>query len=598
MSHIIQNGINHLEDLFAINCFRIPQYQRAYSWIEDPHLEAFLEDLRQQVKTQKKNPAKSYFLGTLLLHAEELGRGRQVINIVDGQQRMTTSVVFIATALAQHDSAKISISNEKPALLKRNFIYDDATDSQKFHTISEDGPFFRSMILRVAEGPCAEDSPSSRRLQNAKSFFENNVNHDEWEDLIQVLKTAKVMVYSVASAADATQIFELQNDRGKRLTNLEALKSYLMHCIYLHSPTQSADDQLAALQTQFSNIYRSVERIAEWGQAPDENQLLSNHCAAYLGWTSAEYNDPKHLVKATIKKMHGQKVVPWIENFVGSLVQSFNTIEALFNSRDSLSEFSDLLLLGRMGSFWPLILKTWRSDLSTDKKNFLKGCRLLEVFTFRGYAIAGLRSDTALSTFLTTARDFSGDFYKLLKQLAEISVEYDLEKRYLAGLDSTYFYNAEGRDALYLLWRYENYLRTQAGTKNSLLSWRDFDMPRSHGAKLSVEHVAAVSNELSDIMVEWEERDPKPFHEVALNRLGNLVVDSISSNSSKGKRDFFLKHRSYSEKSIYLSQGELTNFLTNSDVLDWDVNAIRKRHAHLTDFARKTWHPDTYFTPS
>ena len=39
------------------------------------------------------------------------------------------------------------------------------------------------------------------------------------------------MVYAVGSAEDATQIFELQNDRGKRLTSLEALKSFLMHCI-------------------------------------------------------------------------------------------------------------------------------------------------------------------------------------------------------------------------------------------------------------------------------------------------------------------------------------------------------------------------------
>ena len=405
MTQTIQNGISSLENLFAVNSFRIPQYQRAYSWVEDPHLEAFLEDLRLQVNTQKKNSDKSYFLGTLLLHEEDVGGGRRMVNVVDGQQRMTTSVVFIATALALHAAGAISAGSENFALLRRNFVHDEATGYQKFRTIDEDGPFFQSMILRISAGPCTDESPSSRRLKEATGFFEKNVQPDEWSELIRVLRTAKVMVYAVTSAEDATQIFELQNDRGKPLTSLEALKSYLMHCIYLHS-TARADDRLAVIQAQFATIYRSIEALAEWQRTPDENQVLSNHCAAFLQWSNSEYNDPKHLVKATIKAMDGAAVVSWIENFVSSLVKSFRTIEDLFAKRDTLPEFSELLLLGRMGSFWPMILKTWRLDNSPGKEDFLKTCRLLEVFTFRGYAVANLRSDTALSTFHTTARDF------------------------------------------------------------------------------------------------------------------------------------------------------------------------------------------------
>ncbi len=596
MTQTIQNGISSLENLFAVNSFRIPQYQRAYSWVEDPHLEAFLEDLRLQVNTQKKNSDKSYFLGTLLLHEEDVGGGRRMVNVVDGQQRMTTSVVFIATALALHAAGAISAGSENFALLRRNFVHDEATGYQKFRTIDEDGPFFQSMILRISAGPCTDESPSSRRLKEATGFFEKNVQPDEWSELIRVLRTAKVMVYAVTSAEDATQIFELQNDRGKPLTSLEALKSYLMHCIYLHS-TARADDRLAVIQAQFATIYRSIEALAEWQRTPDENQVLSNHCAAFLQWSNSEYNDPKHLVKATIKAMDGAAVVSWIENFVSSLVKSFRTIEDLFAKRDTLPEFSELLLLGRMGSFWPMILKTWRLDNSPGKEDFLKTCRLLEVFTFRGYAVANLRSDTALSTFHTTARDFKSGFVGLFQQLSNISLEYNLGERFGAGLDNSYFYNAEGSDALYLLWRYENFLRDQPGKIQPLLTWRDFVEPRSYAAKFSVEHIAARGNPISDTVVEWTDGEPKPFHEVALNRLGNLVIDSASSNSSKGKKDFHLKLKSLSENSSYLSQGELINFLKDRGVLVWDVNAIRSRHNHLIAFARRTWNPATWHTP-
>src|SRR5205823_14971454 len=140
------NTIYNLEDLFSISAFRIPQYQRAYSWEEDPQLEVFLDDLRQQAATQKKSPTKQYFLGTFLLHEEEIG-GKKFVNIVDGQQRITTSVIFIATALILHAAEKISFTNEKPKVLRRRFVYDEEEECQKFHTIQEDDPFFQSEIL-------------------------------------------------------------------------------------------------------------------------------------------------------------------------------------------------------------------------------------------------------------------------------------------------------------------------------------------------------------------------------------------------------------------------------------------------------------------
>ncbi len=596
MAQNIQNGISSLENLFAVNNFQIPQYQRAFSWESDPHLEAFLEDLRQQVITQRKSPGKHYYLGTFLLHKEDLGDRGAIVNIVDGQQRMTTSVVFIATALALHEKGKIQFSTENPALLKRYFVYDGDTGLQKFQTIQEDQPYFQSEILGISSATCVQDSPSSRRLKLASQYFINAVSSDEWESLISVLRNSKVMVYAVDSPEDATQIFELQNDRGKSLTNLEALKSFLMHSVYLHSPAR-ADEKLAALQTQFSKIFRIIESFDDLERTPDEDQLLANHCTAYLKWTEKEecYN-PKRLVKSTIKSLNGAEVVPWIEEFVSSLVQSYQSIKSMFDSRDNLQQFSELLLLGRMGSYWPIILKTWWYDHSDEHKDFLTTCRLLEVFTFRGYAISNLRSDTSLYKFYSLARDFSNDFPSLFNELCEMSHYHNMDSRFVTGLESADFYQNEGSDALYLLWRYENSLRSKSGQQQSLLSWRDFVDPRNYAAKFSVEHIAARESQIANQDVAWDKDDEQPFHKVALNRLGNLVIDSISSNASKGNKDFIGKQDSLSKKSIYLSQGELIDFLQDSDKLLWDVESIRKRHQHLVKFAETNWDPNEYHT--
>lgn len=589
----MQNTIHSLEDLFKTNAFRIPQYQRAYSWDVEPQLSAFLDDLRQQVATQKKSPSKQYFLGTLLLHEQNMGDSQKVINVVDGQQRLTTSVIFIATALLLHSNMKTEWATVKTELLKRTFVWDNDEDRQKFHTIQEDDPFFQSEILGISSASCSQDSPSSRRMKAAADYFKKYVQADEWAGLVNTLRNARVMVYAVNSAEDATQIFELQNDRGKSLTNLEALKSFLMHSIYLHSPG-NADSRLAALHTQFSKIFRTVESLGEWNRTPDEDQLLSNHCVAFMQWTGKDYNDPKRLVKAYIKSIENTAVIAWVESFVSSLLTTYKTIETLFNKRNELPEFSELLLLDRMGSFWPLILKTWRADQSSDHIEFRKTCRLLEVFVFRGYAVANLRADSSLSYLYTKARDFDGDFNSLFQQLSQLSQEYDLEARYLIGLNNANFYDAEGRDALYLLWRYENHLRGLPGKKQPLLSWQDFVEPTSYAAKFSIEHVAAQDHPLCSAEVSWSDDDPKSFREVALHRLGNLVIDSISPNASKGKKDFSGKLKSLSENSIYLSQGELISFLKDPTVLVWDVNAVKNRHTHLVEFARTTWNPETW----
>ena len=172
---------------------------------------------------------------------------------------------------------------------------------------------------------------------------------------------------------------------------------------------------------------------------------------------------------------------------------------------------------------------------------------------------------------------------------------YNLDSRFDAGLDNVYFYTAEKSDAHYLLWRYENHLRKRPGCSNPLLSWRDFVEQRDYAAKFSVEHIAAQANPIAETKVKWTENDePKFFRDVAMNRLGNLVIDTIGANASKGCKDFADKLKSLSERSSFLSQGELITFVKDRNVPVWEIGAIQARHAHLIEFARKEWNPDTW----
>lgn len=100
-----ENQLKSLMELFQNKIFRIPDYQRGYAW-EKQHLLAFWEDLTNlQID-------KVHYTGVITLelvkpeiynHWEEEGwiisRGYKPYFIVDGQQRLTTTIILLQALL-------------------------------------------------------------------------------------------------------------------------------------------------------------------------------------------------------------------------------------------------------------------------------------------------------------------------------------------------------------------------------------------------------------------------------------------------------------------------------------------------------------------
>jgi hypothetical protein len=262
----VANGPSTVATLFADSILVVPPYQRAYAWDPEPHLRNFIEDL----SSQPPEANRKYFFGTILLAASRQFKGHLLSGyaIVDGQQRLTTSCIFAAVALSQLRS-DVDLAKFAEGYFQR-FIK-DGLGTRKFHTITEDDGFFERFIIGDQTGSDALcDTPSQRRLLNAKRFFEEKlkgITAVEANKLLTVLCESQILLWLVDSDLQATQIFELQNDRGKRLTDLEALKSFLMHGIYLHTGN-NAESDLNILQRNFAAIYRAAERMEEGARTP------------------------------------------------------------------------------------------------------------------------------------------------------------------------------------------------------------------------------------------------------------------------------------------------------------------------------------------
>lgn len=578
-----------IDELFAKYQFSIPNYQRSYAW-EETQLELFVEDLRHQIKTQTTDVKKPYFIGTLLLHSKYNQYSYPAVDVVDGQQRLTTTLIFIATALKEH--AEI----EDYEFIQYNYICHPER-GQKFKTIEKDRNLFRSTILGIDSVDEVPDSQSSQKLIFARDYFRQHVKLDEWQPMITQLRDAQVLAYVIDDLSTATQIFEFQNDRGKKLTNLEAVKSFLMHNVHLNSKSAS-EEKLDSIHSHFESIFRDIEELSTYPRTPGEDSILSYHCAAFLLWTDNEYLQPKKLIKKQINAIEDkgpEAIISWINRFISNLKKSYKNVLTIYKSMDELTEFTHLVILNRLAPFWPLLIKTYHADNSSNKVKFRKACHLMEIFSLKAYGLANLRSNAGNSHLLWIAKKFGSSdhnwgYERLFEELSNMSSWWDIPKRMKANIQSPNFYNNSKQSALYILWRYENYLRSGGNNQNqwSKLSWRDIVIPKNNAEKLSLEHIAAQNNELSKHLVSWDVDDEAEFKDIALHRLGNLVLDSISSNSSKKDHDFNTKWQKLSESSTYLSQGELKKFIS-PETKTWDITAIKNRQITLTQFIEKEW---------
>ena len=112
----IQPKLLTLDELLYGRLFRIPEYQRSYSWHKKQRTDLF-EDIE---RTWEAGGNRSHFMATVVgLRRDKvsiLTKDHQVIEIVDGQQRITTLILLLkAIAITLHkskdDKGKIKDTN-------------------------------------------------------------------------------------------------------------------------------------------------------------------------------------------------------------------------------------------------------------------------------------------------------------------------------------------------------------------------------------------------------------------------------------------------------------------------------------------------------
>lgn len=588
------NGRQKINDLFGSDkYFYIPEYQRSYAW-EDKQINDFFDDF----KANYNGLNKEYYYGTILLQSIENEGSKEKFDIVDGQQRLTTMIVFIKCVLdriAKIKNRSDSFDDETLSdIAKQYIIY---KGNFRLTLQQDDNDFFHTYILK--DNPYSDNfrTPSQKRLYHLKERFIdllNNISDDMAIACIERIKSANILVYLVNSRSEASLIFETTNDRGKPLTNIEKTKSYLM---YKASLLDDSEQLLSTIQSRFNEIYQDFASFEN--RQILEDSILQYSFIAYENWdNSGKQKEYQHYMESMKYKCEqffdnndydGFK--EYVDKYTFNLKQSFSIIKKIY--LDEFEEFKDLAALNVLSIFYPLLIKTYQLDLTFDKSNYRKVCRLLEIFVFRIYHIQHYLTSKFQTKWYEFAKKFNGNFDSLINSIIVLieSPEFGGDDAFLTELETKNFYGRYSPTTKnYFFWKYENYLRTKQPTAPPM-PHDDLKKIKGNKTNLTIEHIVARKNTsehsriISDESIVVVGHGDK-FNKEYLDSIGNLTIDPQSANSSKGKKDVEEKVSKYFNKAPYKCQNELEDFLKDGK---WRIESHDERQKQLLKFAKDMW---------
>ncbi len=216
--------------------YRIPPYQREYSWQK-----AQWEDLFQDLIEADG----AHFLGTIItLNTTTDAVYSGVLELIDGQQRMTTLTLLLAavySVLRQHyeeldEDTRTDVTNLGRQLVRKADGEPRVTPQIQGHNLDDYRTVLAEAGLHVA--PVRTPYFRIRRVAKCYDYFRSSISKLAEFDGIDPVKAALrvreaveqaiVVKIEVASHADAFVLFESLNNRGMPLTPVDLIKNHLL----------------------------------------------------------------------------------------------------------------------------------------------------------------------------------------------------------------------------------------------------------------------------------------------------------------------------------------------------------------------------------
>lgn len=243
--------------------YRIPPFQRDYSWGEEEW-----EDLWLDIQsTLPADGEPAHYMGYLVLQTVD----NRVFEVIDGQQRLTTLSLIVLAAmrlLKRLISSDVEAKANQIRLTQLQASYIGYLNpvtlvtQNKLSLNRQNDPYYRDYLVTLTDPLPQRGFPASTlMMRKAFEWFERRLNEytradsDQGRALAQFIETMSdklfFTVITVADELNAYRVFETLNARGVRLSATDLLKNYLFSVL---ARGQQATGELEELERRWERL--------------------------------------------------------------------------------------------------------------------------------------------------------------------------------------------------------------------------------------------------------------------------------------------------------------------------------------------------------
>lgn len=334
--------------------FSVPLYQREYTWSKDT-LKVFLDDI-----LDRSHDEKVHYLGSIAA----ANAGDEIYKIIDGQQRITSSMLVIRAAIERYmdNDLEMPESLEKmQGQLGKIYNNMDVTSGQKE----------TKQILTF--GSSQNDSVAKENYDFICEFI-SELSVDEFKDFVNsFIMNMKVSFLDFnISLPNEMDIFEKMNSTGTSLTNWDLIKNYLFTKFKWPNERDSNIENML-LKTINNQIWFAIKiaKMDAGDKSPEDSSIqtiINNFMATYLRYAfqkdlnkpfkgkSKVYDNFKELFDWKYKSLFEdpQKWNKMVES-LGSFIKIYSEITIRYKSINSkLNKFENYLNITNKDDLLPI----------------------------------------------------------------------------------------------------------------------------------------------------------------------------------------------------------------------------------------------------
>ena len=578
--------------------FEVPKYQRYYAW-DDEQVNDYIKDIKNVHDNISHGRTIEHFFGGIVCVSKTVeGSTRQQKELIDGQQRITTTMLLINGIIREYLKLQSSESLDEVdretvtarirKLKEKYFEYQDEINRRpqtvpKLVLSAADNEYYSALISGL---PATEERDSHKRIKKASDLL-NGYIHSELEkcssdlqkmdvlsEIEQIIQTSCTVIFMDCDSRDsAYKLFQVLNDRGAGLTEGDLLKSRTLEALEPY-PAQ----QLRAL-SDWDNILQDEPKQVE-------NFLrtyYASHCGRRAGRASL-YDDflekffPMLVHEA---ELHGSPEATTVSEIVGELLLELKLYRKItagewpfsIAAPVTLWDANRLQILVKYLSY-DITMPYLLAAIKLGQAKFSEIVQTLEKFMFRYKTICGNGHQNISDIYMEEAkliRD-NPDTYdprSLFRRLRAVLTEKANDAIFTARVANLRYATTGGNKILRYFFSTlsEHYTWYERGQLGKPYAQKDFIINYDN---VTVDHIYAQNS-----------TEPNPgFDDNSIHKLFNLTILTHRENEQ------IVRNKPFSEKKPIYSDSFALNRKMD-DFEEWNLENAEKWQEFITDMATK-----------